>query len=78
MEEETIEEAAGNRYAQGIYVVNGIDIYEASRECFIEGAKWQKERSRRQMIDLLVWRETMFTKDAPLEYILSEFEKQKP
>ncbi len=43
-EQKIIEEAAENRYVQGVYVINGIDICEASRECFIEGAKWQAER----------------------------------
>jgi uncharacterized SAM-dependent methyltransferase len=42
--QETLEEAAENRYVQGVYVINGIDICEASRECFIEGAKWAQER----------------------------------
>jgi hypothetical protein len=45
MEKETIEEAAKKRYIEGVYVINGIDICNASRECFIEGAEWQKERS---------------------------------
>lgn len=39
--QETLEEAAENKYIQGVYIINGIDIYKASRECFIEGAKWQ-------------------------------------
>jgi|694.fasta_scaffold119618_2 hypothetical protein len=43
-ETETIEEVAENRYVQGVYVINGIDICEASRECFIDGAKWQQEK----------------------------------
>jgi hypothetical protein len=45
MKQEILEEVAENRYVQGVYVINGIDICEASRECFIEGAKWQQERS---------------------------------
>jgi hypothetical protein len=44
MKQEILEEVAENRYVQGVYVINGIDICEASRECFIEGAKWQMER----------------------------------
>jgi hypothetical protein len=43
--QETLEEAAENRYVEGVYVINGIDICNASRECFIEGAKWKQERS---------------------------------
>jgi hypothetical protein len=43
--QETVEQAAENRYTPGVYVINGIDICEASRECFIEGAKWQAKRS---------------------------------
>jgi hypothetical protein len=34
-----------------------------------------KEIEKEQKIELLKWRETRFTKDAPLEYVLSEFEK---
>jgi hypothetical protein len=34
-----------------------------------------KEMEKEQKIELLKWRETRFTKDAPLEYVLSEFEK---
>ena len=41
---ETAEEAAERKYTQGVYVINGIDICEASRECFVDGAKWQQER----------------------------------
>ena len=44
MKQETLEEAAENRYVQGVYVINGIDICESSRECFIDGAKWMQER----------------------------------
>ena len=39
-----LEEAAESKYTQGVYVINGIDICEVSRECFIEGAKYQAER----------------------------------
>jgi len=35
------------------------------------------EKEKQQRIELLKWRETRFTKDAPLEYVLSEFEKLK-
>jgi hypothetical protein len=42
--QETLEEAAEKRYVEGVYVINGIDICDASRECFIEGAKWQAEK----------------------------------
>jgi hypothetical protein len=42
--QETLEEAAKKRYVEGVYVINGIDICEASRECFIEGANYQAER----------------------------------
>jgi hypothetical protein len=42
--QETLEEAAKKRYIEGVYVINGIDICNASKECFIEGAKWQSER----------------------------------
>ena len=41
---ETAEQAAERKYTQGVYVINGIDICEASRECFVEGAKWQAEQ----------------------------------
>jgi hypothetical protein len=34
-----------------------------------------KQMEKEQIIELLKWRETRFTKDAPLEYVLSEFEK---
>ena len=47
----------------GVYVI----MYE-----LIEQAK---EMEKKQKIELLKWRETRFTKDAPLEYVLSEFEK---
>jgi len=38
---EQLKKVAENRYVQGVYVINGIDICEASRECFIEGAKYR-------------------------------------
>lgn len=41
--QETLEEAAEKRYVKGVYVINGIDIYDASKECFIDGAKWAQE-----------------------------------
>ena len=47
----------------GVYVI----MYE-----LIEQAK---EKEKQQKIELLKWRETRFTKDAPLEYVLNEFEK---
>jgi hypothetical protein len=52
---ETLEEAAKKRYIEGVYVINGIDICNASKECFIEGAKWQAERmySEKTIIDLI-------------------------
>ena len=34
-----------------------------------------KEMEKEQQIELLKWRENRFTKEAPLEYVLSEFEK---
>jgi hypothetical protein len=42
--QETVEEAAKKRYIEGVYVINGIDICDASRECFIAGANYQAER----------------------------------
>lgn len=33
------------------------------------------EKEKQQKIELLKWRETRFTKEAPLEYVLSEFKK---
>jgi hypothetical protein len=42
--QETLEEAAKKRYIEGVYVINGIDICNASRECFIAGANYQAER----------------------------------
>jgi hypothetical protein len=33
------------------------------------------EKEKEQQIALLKWRESRFTKDAPLEYVLNEFEK---
>jgi hypothetical protein len=44
MEKETLKEAAKKRYIEGVYVINGIDICDASRECFIVGANYQAER----------------------------------
>jgi len=43
-QQETAEQAAERKYTQGVYIINGIDICEASRECFVDGAKWQQER----------------------------------
>ena len=40
---QTLKEVSENKYIQGVHIINGIDICEASRECFIEGAKWQQE-----------------------------------
>jgi hypothetical protein len=39
-----LEEAAKKRYIEGVYVINGIDICDASRECFIAGANYQAEK----------------------------------
>ena len=36
-----------------------------------------KELEHKQQEELLRWRDTMFTQDAPLEYVLSEFNKLK-
>jgi hypothetical protein len=57
--QETLEEAAKKRYIEGVYVINGIDICNASKECFIEGAKWQAERmySEEEVIELLYKRD---------------------
>jgi hypothetical protein len=56
--EETLKEAAKKRYIEGVYVINGIDICDVSRECFIEGAKFQAERmySEEEVIELLTAR----------------------
>jgi disulfide oxidoreductase YuzD len=56
--QETLEEAAKKRYIEGVYVINGIDICNASKECFIEGAKWQSERmySEEEVRELLTER----------------------
>jgi hypothetical protein len=56
--DETLEKAAEKRYVEGVYVINGIDICDASRECFIAGAKWQAERmySEEEVIELLTAR----------------------
>jgi hypothetical protein len=53
--QETLEEAAKKRYIEGVYVINGIDICDASRECFIEGAKYQAERmySEKEVFSIL-------------------------
>ena len=40
---QTLKEVSENKYIQGVHIINGIDICEASRECFIEGAKFQQE-----------------------------------
>jgi hypothetical protein len=42
--QERVQEVAENKYTKGVYIINGIDICESSRECFIEGAKWESER----------------------------------
>jgi len=36
-----------------------------------------KELEHKQQEELLIWVYSMFTKDAPLEYVLSEFNKLK-
>jgi translation initiation factor 2 beta subunit (eIF-2beta)/eIF-5 len=53
--QETFEEAAKKRYIEGVYVINGIDICDASRECFIAGANYQAERmySEEEVISIL-------------------------
>jgi hypothetical protein len=55
MNKETVEEVAEKKYTPGVYVINGIDICEAARECFIEGAKWQAEKmySEEEVNDIL-------------------------
>jgi glyceraldehyde-3-phosphate dehydrogenase/erythrose-4-phosphate dehydrogenase len=56
--EETLKEAAKKRYIEGVYVINGIDICEASRECFIEGAKWQANQNQEainKLISIIEW-----------------------
>jgi hypothetical protein len=50
--QETLEEAAEKRYVEGVYVINGIDICDASRECFIAGAKWQSENMPIYIVDV--------------------------
>jgi hypothetical protein len=40
-----IESAAENKYPRGVYVISGIDICDASRECFRDGAVWALERT---------------------------------
>jgi len=71
--QETLEEAALN------YSKQFLSAEDSLPQCdFKQGAEWQKERmgdKKEQMIELLKWRETRFTKEAPLEYVLSEFEK---
>ena len=44
-------------------------------EASIDFAKVWMGTEKEKMIDLLRWRETRFSKEAPLEYVLSEFEK---
>jgi len=75
--DETLEEVAENRYVQGVYVINGIDICEASRECFIEGAKWQQERmySEEEIMDMF----HSFNMHLPLHYeflVKEQFKKK--
>ena len=69
--QETLEEAALN------YSKQFLSAEDSLPQCdFKQGAQWQEERmGKEQMIELLKWRETRFTKEAPLEYVLSEFEK---
>jgi len=69
--QETLEEAALN------YSKQFLSAEDSLPQCdFKKGAQWQEERmGKEQMIELLKWRETRFTKEAPLEYVLSEFEK---
>ena len=53
-----------------------IERYFASNEPFdYKHLEQAKVMEKEQKIELLKWRETRFTKDAPLEYVLSEFEK---
>jgi hypothetical protein len=55
MKQETLKEAAKKRYIEGVYVINGIDICDVSRECFIAGANYQAEKmySEEEVIELL-------------------------
>jgi hypothetical protein len=50
-----LEEAAKKRYIEGVYVINGIDICEASRECFIAGANYQAEKMYSEVIEFAEW-----------------------
>jgi hypothetical protein len=79
-QETTLEEAAENKYMQGVYIINGIDICELSRECFIEGAKsdaakdywyakWQQQDSSKDTADYI---------DKNLVQALVEVAKQNP
>lgn len=53
-----------------------IERYFATNELFdYKHLEQAKAMEKEQKIELLKWRETRFTKDAPLEYVLSEFEK---
>jgi hypothetical protein len=56
---EKLEKAAENKYTKGVYIINGIDIADAARESFIEGAKWQVEHeySEEEVLQLLEKRE---------------------
>jgi hypothetical protein len=44
-------------------------------EAAIDFTQVHLELEKEKLIDLLRWRETRFTKEAPFEYVLSEFEK---
>ena len=77
--QETLEEAAERSYSEGVYIINGIDICEASRECFIEGAKWQQERMYSEEIELINWLQSLTAKkfySSDAEDLIEQFKKK--
>ena len=75
--QETLEEVAERLYPFNPYSIgNGIkyDEYAKERRCFIDGAKWQQERSysEEEVITMLLIKHDGLTP----EYVLEQFKKK--
>lgn len=59
--------------------INKLDMHinDLQHDIALDIIDQAKEMEHAQQEDVLKWRESMFTKDAPIEYILREFSKLK-
>lgn len=73
--QETVQEAAEKLFPQGVYVINGIDIYEGARQTFVKGAKWQSERMYSEE-DMITFGEFMQQRHTGVKESFEQFKKK--